>query len=314
MLITITKKPGPTGMGTGTDAGGSRWKVAQQCLYKYYNKYERNGTGITKGTGSNWKAVRGSAVHESLCWLYNVLNGQLPPGLPEGVYPETFDTSNTKHIGMIFEISLAMGMQVIKNSTFEPEFEEDLKKQLAITIDRYMEHYQDELFNPKDDGLKVEQTEIYIESDILHKRYTARLDLIGKYGDVPIIGDHKTTGMHWSIYQKGLKRDLSLMGYVYNARKKYNIPYQMLINGIHFKSTKVFDVDFQRDLITYSDYHMEEFEKSLGKIHSDIDCCKENNEWPQNGESCMSHMVECEYYGLCNNPETEFSYEAKPSL
>ena len=287
------KKPA---MGTGTDYGGSRWKIAQLCLAKYNYKYEYNdGIGLTKSHIPNTKAVRGSAIHEALRWYYNI---------PMGLLPLNVTDSQVDDDDGRLAVCIVQGMKVVNDSGISTEDALITKEELAQTIDLYHQNY-------KDEDLEVGMTEIYIEDIVDSEKLTGRIDVIGKYGGTPIIMDHKTTGKPWSMFLKDLKRDISLIGYVYMARKQYKEPFQMIINGIQFKKTKAFGVEFHRDLISYDDYAMEQFLISLGKIHSDIAVCKDNNEWPQNGQSCMSNMILCEFDGLCSYPNSVSSYEPR---
>ena len=264
-----------------SDWGGSRLTLAQTCKRKYFYGHLYNGKGLeTQHVNTN--IMFGVLVHLGLQYYYSQMIGA-----------EAFDSEKSAVAGIKSVLELLD--EVLADGESQKQL---LKEEVIACLDQYFQKYP----STSDDlvPIEVEKCEaITWPGMLLGNEHTVKLDLFAKWQGHEMVVDHKTTSLGWDLFFKQFKDDLSLKGYAYVKRKQTGKKVDVLINGIRRKKNKALECEFQRDVISYTEKDMEEFEKTVIHIRKEIALCENENFYPKSGKQCVQVYGECEFRKLC---------------
>jgi PD-(D/E)XK nuclease superfamily len=140
-----------------------------------------------------------------------------------------------------------------------------------------------------------------LESHVLHPSgapflFAGRFDLLGTFGDLPVILDEKTTGSLGTYWLQSWDMRGQFMGYCWALNLLGYKVRDAIVRGIAIQKTKH---DFLTCPIRYSDHMIDRWELTLYQTLQRIVWCYNNDQWDYNfADSCSSYGG-CPYKTLC---------------
>jgi|CXWL01.1.fsa_nt_gi hypothetical protein len=126
--------------------------------------------------------------------------------------------------------------------------------------------------------------------------FCGRFDMLGTFGDLPVILDEKTTGALGSYWLQSWDMRGQFVGYCWACRRLGHHVSDAIVRGVAIQKTQT---QFLPCPIRYSNHLIERWEHELYNTLARIVWCFDHNQWDYNfADSCSSYGG-CPYKTLC---------------